>query len=344
MEHMQPQKIFLNPRPGCYDNSPSFEAVDEAFKALEPSLRVVQERIASLPQKEVYDPETNTFNMARIVTYAQMTRILMQVCGGRLIVHSHIANAINNEIQAELWMLTKEGYHLLATARADVGSDSMISKQLLEAESRAKRRVLRRFRLFSDQAIERALAAATQNVQEKRPVETKSPVADKDEVQKTEKSQKSTEVVSAPEKEADEPESTKEQNDQSKEVQSSLPLDEGDKSDDKPAPDAKGKPKSVKAKKSRPAAPAKPVPVDVEEGKPGFGVPLEDVDRDDINFRDNLLELVKEAKERNHKSVKVSLFIKRVVGDRGPNSFRNMPMVDLEKLYEHYVANEDCPL
>ena len=335
MEHMQPQKIFLNPRPGCYDNSPSFEAVDEAFKALEPSLRVVQERIASLPQKEVFDPETNTFNLARIVTYAQMTGILMQVCGGRLIVHSHIANAVEHEVQAELWMLTKEGYHLLATARADVGPQSMISKQLLEAESRAKRRVLRRFRLFSDQAIERALASANKNVQAQRE-EAKDKAPNDAKVEK--------QVAVDTKDDSSEKHAESADKEQVTETQASLPLETQPKGKDKSnAPAAK--PNRAKSqKKSRPATPVKPAPADVEEGKPGFGVPLEDVNRDDINFRENLLELVKEAKERNHKSVKVAAFIKRVVGDRGPNSFRNMPMVELEKLYEHYVANEDCPL
>lgn len=333
MEHMQPQKIFLNPSPGCYNSSPSFEAVDEAFKALEPSLRVVQERIASLPQKEVFDPETNTFGLARIVTYAQMTRILMQVCGGRLIVHSHIANAVEHEIQAELWMLTKEGYHLLATARADVGPQSMISKQLLEAESRAKRRVLRRFRLFSDQAIERAIASAnkdfqarreenekieSQDVEKEAPKETTKTSAEKRQKRRTKK------PASKDEKAVSNPEPSKDSSLSDKQKAASV------------AKNAQPKKETVKVANSPKA--------EVGTGKPGFGVPLEDVDRDDINFRENLLNLVKEAKEKNHKSVKVSAFIKRVVGDRGPNSFRNMPMIDLEKLYENYVANEDCPL
>jgi hypothetical protein len=334
MEHMQPQKIFLNPSPGCYNNSPSFEAVDEAFKALEPSLRVVQERIASLPQKEVFDPETNTFGLARIVTYAQMTRILMQVCGGRLIVHSHIANAVEHEVQAELWMLTKEGYHLLATARADVGPQSIISKQLLEAESRAKRRVLRRFRLFSDQAIERAIASANRDFQARREENEKvesqhvEKEAAKDNAEESPVIKRQTRRTKKP--------ATKE----GKSISNAEPSKDASLSD---------KQKSVssgkKAQFKKEAAKAATAPAtDVEVGKPGFGVPLEDVDRDDINFRENLLNLVKEAKEKNHKSVKVSAFIKRVVGDRGPNSFRNMPMMDLEKLYENYVANEDCPL
>lgn len=332
MEHMQPQKIFLNPSPGCYESSPSFEAVDEAFKALEPSLRVVQERIASLPQKEVFDPETNTFGLARIVTYAQMTRILMQVCGGRLIVHSHVANAVEHEVQAELWMLTKEGYHLLATARADVGPQSMISKQLLEAESRAKRRVLRRFRLFSDQAIERAIASANKDFQARREAEEGSSkqakTSGKANLKAKGNSPQNKDVV---------------ENKDVAKTPEKKPVEKTEK-----LADSKTKPVGRKpaAKSSVSKAKKGPSPLidNVEEGKPGFGVPLEDVDRDDINFRDNLLNLVKEAKERNHKSVKVSAFIKRVVGDRGPNSFRNMPMVDLEKLYENYVANEDCPL
>jgi len=331
MEHMQPQKIFLNPSPGCYENSPSFEAVDEAFKALEPSLRVVQERIASLPQKEVFDPETNTFGLARIVTYAQMTRILMQVCGGRLIVHSHIANAVEHEVQAELWMLTKEGYHLLATARADVGPQSMISKQLLEAESRAKRRVLRRFRLFSDQAIERALASANKDFQARREAEAKN----------TE--QKSTKETKVSEKTNSQVKNKSSDNKDVAKNTEKTAVEKTEKLEPSKTKPASKKP-TAKPSAARTKKPLTPLSNEVEAGKPGFGVQLEDVDRDDINFRENLLNLVKEAKDRNHKSVKVSAFIKRVVGDRGPNSFRNMPMVDLEKLYENYVANEDCPL
>jgi|TARA_B110000196_G_scaffold320373_1_gene342498 hypothetical protein len=334
MEHMQPQKIFLNPSPGCYNNSPSFEAVDEAFKALEPSLRVVQERIASLPQKEVFDPETNTFGLARIVTYAQMTRILMQVCGGRLIVHSHIANAVEHEVQAELWMLTKEGYHLLATARADVGPQSMISKQLLEAESRAKRRVLRRFRLFSDQAIERAIASANRDFQARREENEKV------ESQHVEKEEVKEDAEKSPVIKRQTRRTKKPANKEGKSISNAEPSKDASLSD-KQKSASSGKKAQIKKETAKAAiAPA----TDVEVGKPGFGVPLEDVDRDDINFRENLLNLVKEAKEKNHKSVKVSAFIKRVVGDRGPNSFRNMPMMDLEKLYENYVANEDCPL
>lgn len=329
MEHMQPQKIFLNPSPGCYNSSPSFEAVDEAFKALEPSLRVVQERIASLPQKEVFDPETNTFGLARIVTYAQMTRILMQVCGGRLIVHSHIANAVEHEVQAELWMLTKEGYHLLATARADVGPQSMISKQLLEAESRAKRRVLRRFRLFSDQAIERAIASANKDFQARREENEK---IDSQDVEK--------EASKAPAGKRQTRRTKKPVNKEEKVAPNPEPSKDTSLSDKQKTASA-GKKVQVKKETVKVANTPKS---EVEVGKPGFGVPLEDVDRDDINFRENLFNLVKEAKEKNHKSVKVSAFIKRVVGDRGPNSFRNMPMMDLEKLYENYVANEDCPL
>lgn len=343
MEHMQPQKIFLNPRPGCYSNSPSFEAVDEAFKALEPSLRVVQERIASLPQKEVFDPETNTFGLARIVTYAQMTRILMQVCGGRLVVHSHIANAVEHEVQAELWMLTKEGYHLLATARADVGPQSMISKQLLEAESRAKRRVLRRFRLFSDQAIERAIASANKDFQARR--------EEKLEAEDEANNSKNTEQKSGGETKSPEKTATQAKGRQSKATANKDVANKPERDASKDAETVEpSKVKTISKKSQTKPSAAKgkkaPTPLnnEVEAGKPGFGIPLEDVDRDDINFRENLLNLVKEAKERNHKSVKVSAFIKRVVGDRGPNSFRNMPMVDLEKLYDNYVANEDCPL
>lgn len=334
MEHMQPQKIFLNPSPGCYNSSPSFEAVDEAFKALEPSLRVVQERIASLPQKEVFDPERNTFGLARIVTYAQMTRILMQVCGGRLIVHSHIANAVEHEVQAELWMLTKEGYHLLATARADVGPQSMISKQLLEAESRAKRRVLRRFRLFSDQAIERAIASANKDFQARREENEKIESQD---VEK-EAPKEDTAKVPAGKRQT---RRTKKQVEKDDKVVSNPEPSKNTSLSDKQKEASAGKNSQARKEMVKVATAQK---TEVGIGKPGFGVPLEDVDRDDINFRENLLNLVKEAKEKNHKSVKVSAFIKRVVGDRGPNSFRNMPMMDLEKLYENYVANEDCPL
>lgn len=139
-------------------------ALRQAIVNLEPMLKKAQAELLQLPLRPIIDTKTMCKIFVRFATAQELQRILMRHTLGRVIVDVlPVATGSEAVVSARLLIATKEGYVQLPTVNfasqgIGFGSTDFGNKQVLAAESRAIRRILREIGLraeYEDDASEK---------------------------------------------------------------------------------------------------------------------------------------------------------------------------------------------
>ena len=139
-------------------------ALRHAIVDLEPMLKKAQAELLQLPLRPIIDTKTMCKIFVRFATAQELQRILMRHTLGRVIVDVlPVATGTEAVVSARLLIATREGYVQLPTVNfasqgIGLGSTDFGHKQVLAAESRAIRRILREIGLraeYEDDASEK---------------------------------------------------------------------------------------------------------------------------------------------------------------------------------------------
>jgi hypothetical protein len=305
-----PKVVNLNNKPTLSNGKVSGAEIRAAMKSLAPMLKMARERVSQLPTSPVVNEETGETEDRQFVSHAQLARILFQTCGGRLIVHPKIINfGTQCEVVSELMLLTTSGYIMIDSGRASANAATAMPKVLLEAESRSKRNALSILRVFCADDI-------TDEMNEKVDSHTEQMSSLAEISPKEKKSSKRPKAVRI----AD---ATSTKKTTKVDAQEQLAL-----VDDLPV--EKTLPKAGKTSLTRQGKNLEPV--------------AKWPDKKDVRYREMILDGIKSVKDSAYKNMSMAKFIKQVVGERGVNRLNSCGMPDLEKLFENYVINKDCPI
>lgn len=309
-QQSQIRNVSLNSRPNIKPK-PNGAEIKEAMKDLQPMLKMARERVSQLPKSLVLNELTGEMEERQFVSHAQLARILFQTCGGRLIVHPKIIKfGVQCEVVSDLMLLTRSGYIMIDSGRASANVATSMPKVLLEAESRSKRNALSILRVFCENDVTDEM-----NEEVDSNTEQQSNLAEKPKT-KTTKTAKAAKAAKAPK----ELSTSSKSNSRTSIKRASKPVVEKNepiKSRDKPS----------LARKGKDLTPTSEWP-----------------DKTDVRYRELLLEGVKSSKDTRFKTVPMAKFIKQVVGERGVNRLNSCGIQDLEKLFENYVINDNCPI
>lgn len=138
-------------------------ALRKSLAEIGPMLLKAQEELLRLPLRPILDPKTMLPVFVRFATAQELQRILMRHTLGRVIVDVlPVSTGTDSVVSARLSVATNEGYVQMPTINfasqtSGLGGRDLGHKQLLSAESRSIRRVLREIGLraeYEDDASE----------------------------------------------------------------------------------------------------------------------------------------------------------------------------------------------
>jgi|AntDeeMinimDraft_5_1070356.scaffolds.fasta_scaffold12816_1 hypothetical protein len=289
-----------------------------ALRDLKKPIKEAQEKLKTIPLKQIIDPMTGIEKWARFATAEELQKILSETCFGKVTVDT-MPVMLNGSptVVAYVLLTTEEGIVRLpgsfASQTVDVVSGE---KALLWAETRACRRALRSIGLRAETDFYDGEELALQSKAEKQEV-----VEDKPTTQNA-KSEKSSSTKSEPDEASKEAES-------------------GPAKGKKPP---KKKASSVKEEKP-PASGSLGVPKDalditVDRDAPGFP------NRRSSSYYNKLMGGLKEA--RKELGVSVDVFVRHVFGSEAFGdrkiTLQSLTTEELEKMFQHYILDQESEI
>jgi hypothetical protein len=316
----QPTRLY--PRPA------RAKGLKSALAKLTPYLRLAQQHLAALPLR----PMGENGELVRIATAKEMMNILSNTCHRRLIIDTQLSSLSGEAVVvATAYVLTDEsGYQPVRSATASERYGVYAGKEIMSAQNRAIRLVLRGFglRANDDDLLTR---------------EDKGPVQKKTEAQTTSspaaKGKATVTDAKADAKKATPEEKTPRKATTSKTASATTKAAEK-KATVKKSPAAKKTAASSKPQASSVDKATKKVAVDEPETADALVMP----DHNSVTFRDDLVKGLNTIFAQKPKSLKKTVFIQSVLGKDAPNRLEMQSVPNLIKLFEHYTSSSDDAL
>jgi hypothetical protein len=307
----------------------------KARKEILPLLAVAQERLLSIPLREIIDPASGMADLRRFATSEELQYIVMDVFKGQISVDTKLVReGTNPAVVSRVMLMTEEGLVPLVSATASQMVTNMFGgKTILSAESRSIRRALRELGLRAEFEI-----------YDEDDRQMKSELAPKPKASES----KAASVCQKPDFEqldfVDDGDSLDKAPPKSNETkQKKTPSASTSKSSKTPSTsNSKSSKTQSKADKELPAKDVeevfKPIAVNVDYSHEDWP------NKKATNYPSILVKGIDNAKkERNEK---MSTFVTRVLGSerfkgKSTITLRSLKTTDMETLYQYYVIDED---